>query len=140
MSKGEKKRDLCDLFCNVGFSCPAPEANNKRGPPPPPLISSAPLPLLFSSLDSLLPPPLLPHSGNDTDVHHLFFSRMWTVGRALDDIVATRRRYLRLESGGVGLSLELAREGSSSGLPAGKSFATSLECQSGVDVCPGDVV
>lgn len=58
---------------------------------------------------------------------------MWTVGRALDDIVATRRRYLRLEPGDGGRPLELAREGSSSGLPAGKSVAVSLECRS--DVC-----
>ncbi|CAN0037138.1 unnamed protein product [Ectocarpus sp. 8 AP-2014] len=59
------------------------------------------------------------YCGNDTNVHHLFFSRLWTVGRALDDILKTRRRHLRLKAGEEARPLELARVGASSGLPTG---------------------
>lgn len=65
-------------------------------------------------------PLLRTSSGNDTEVHYLFFSRLWTVGRALDDILKARRRHLRLEPGEEGRSLELARAGSLEGLPTGR--------------------
>ena len=97
-------------------------------PPPSPLLA----------LRAPSCPPLSPHSGNDTDVHNLFFSRMWTVGRALDDIVATRRRFLRLKPGEEGGSLELAREDSSSGLPTGRSVAMSLKCACVLAMLSGD--
>eukprot|EP00752_Nemacystus_decipiens_P007173 g6423.t1 len=57
--------------------------------------------------------------GNDKDVHHLFFSRLWTVGRTLDEILKTRRRHLRLKPGQEGRPLELARVGASGGVPTG---------------------
>eukprot|EP00903_Cladosiphon_okamuranus_P012341 g11570.t1 len=59
------------------------------------------------------------YCGNDTDVHHLFFSRLWTVGRTLDEILKTRRRHLRLEPGKEGRPLELTRVGAPGGLPTG---------------------
>lgn len=60
------------------------------------------------------------YSGNEDDVHHLFFSRLWTVGRTLDDIIKTRRRYLRLKAGEEEQPLELAPAGSPHGFPLGE--------------------
>ncbi|CAN0118474.1 unnamed protein product [Ascophyllum nodosum] len=56
---------------------------------------------------------------NDQDVHNLFFSRLWTVGRVLDEIVKTRRHFLRLEPELKDAPLELARSDSRGKLPAG---------------------
>lgn len=81
------------------------------------------------------------HSGNNDDVHHLFFSRLWTVGRTVDGIVKTRRRYLRLGPGEEDGPLELALADSSHGLPMGEeglrtSQARERETESDTPIFP----
>lgn len=89
-----------------------------------------PSPFLFLSLSSAGKTLCrVVNSGNDTEVHHLFFSRLWTVGRALDDILKTRRRHLRLKAGEETRPLELARVGASCGLPTGGYTSVVVSCQ-----------
>ncbi|CAM9217810.1 unnamed protein product [Choristocarpus tenellus] len=57
--------------------------------------------------------------GNEQTVHHMFFSRLWTVGRTLDKIVELHRGCLRLDPGQEGCMLDLVREGSIHRLPLG---------------------
>ncbi|CAM9205804.1 unnamed protein product [Discosporangium mesarthrocarpum] len=56
---------------------------------------------------------------NEEATHHMFFSRLWTVGRALDRIVELHRDCLRLEPGEENCALGLIQEGSPECLPLG---------------------
>lgn len=117
------------LFLSTGRLCMCPRENAPEPLPRYPsqharLPSSFDLSFFLGRACLNAAPP--PGSGNDTDVHHLFFSRLWTVGRTLDEILKTRRRHLRLEPGEEGRPLELARVDASGGLPTGRCSSISI--------------